>query len=75
MTERSDGVLRYGPGTAAPAFHQAHRGDEIDEWLKSWRESFQLHSAEWLAADDLLEDYRLHADCGAPLSAHVISRP
>lgn len=47
------------------------RGDEVERWIKRARDScFSAIGAGpgWYALDDLLDDYRLHADVGAALS-------
>lgn len=56
--------------------HQAKRGDEIEAWLKATRDKYAgyVPVEEWLALDAALDDYRLHADTGTPLSETVESR-
>ncbi len=56
--------------------HQPRRGDDVEAWLKSDRDALLAEKSPWasLAAavvDDLLEDYRLHADTGTPLDVEV----
>lgn len=54
--------------------HKAKRGDEVEAWIKRARN--QVTSGTplgdempgWNELDDLLDDYRLHADTGRPLS-------
>lgn len=55
--------------------HRAKRGDEIEAWIKRTRDEYSLlwtqnrQADEWTALDNLLDDYRLHADEGTPLSS------
>jgi hypothetical protein len=55
--------------------YEPHRGDEVERWLKGWRDSFREDVPEelpfWTVLDDALDDYRLHADTGTPLDAEV----
>jgi hypothetical protein len=44
------------------------RGDAVETWIKRTRDQFPETAVDWQALDDLLDDYRLHADCGVPLS-------
>lgn len=65
------------PGAVVPAPHQARRDDDVDRWLK--RKRNELDDYGWLAIvrsaiEDLLDDYRLHADTGTPLDAEVSER-
>ena len=53
--------------------HQPRRGDEVERWLRDWRDGYPGGSPAWLAADWLLDDYRLHADAGTPLDTEVPS--
>ncbi len=55
--------------------HRAHRGSDVEAWLKRQRDdvhgpSLHDHTSAmvWNALDIALDDYRLHADVGAPLS-------
>lgn len=59
--------LRRGIG-AAPA-----RGDDTEAWLRRRRDEYPGTHLEWFAIDRLLDDYRLHADLGAPLDREVPS--
>lgn len=45
---------------------QPKRGDEVEAWLKAWRD--QEIGEAWRALDDALDDYRLHSDTGSPLN-------
>ena len=53
--------------------HQPRRGDDVATWLKKWRDQFPKRNKNGFAneryqvLDDLLDDYRLHADTGTPL--------
>lgn len=47
------------------------RGDKVERYIKRWRDKLPDHSARWYAVDDLLDDYRLHADTGTPLKYDV----
>jgi hypothetical protein len=51
---------------------QLRRGDQFESWLKTQRD---LHRdtgyGVWTTLDNLLDQYRLHADTGTPLSEHV----
>jgi hypothetical protein len=49
-----------------PGDFQPRRGDDVEAWLRQWRD--QYADDAWRALDDALDDYRLHADTGAPLS-------
>lgn len=62
-----------------PARHEARRGDAVEAWLRRDRDALLADSADWAqqaaaVVDDLLEDYRLHADTGTPLDAEVSER-
>jgi hypothetical protein len=66
-----DSYLKHRPDTLP---HVPHRGDDVAEWVKRRRDEYAQHGAssdEWTALDDLLDDYRLHADTGTPLSEDV----
>jgi hypothetical protein len=54
---------------------QARRGDEVEAWLKRQRDERRKLSAGWMALDDALDDYRLHADTGTPLGEKVEAPP
>jgi len=53
---------------------KAKRGDEVEAWLKKARDQFSDSRTEYEAVDDLLDDYRAHADYGTPLS-EVVEEP
>ena len=53
---------------------QPHRGDQTEQWLKAQRDRYDRHgesSEFWHEFDRALDQYRLHADLGAPLDGHV----
>lgn len=55
----------------ALASHEARRGNDVEAWIKRYRDS-QLGPGEqktgaWYVANQLLDDYRVHADTGVPL--------
>lgn len=47
------------------------RDDSVAEWLKRSRDKCVKHSQQWFDVDQLLDDYRLHADTGTPLEFDV----
>lgn len=63
-----------------PPRREPRRDDDVDRWLKRTRDSLlalgsgrdTVLAAQ--AVDDLLNDYRLHADTGTPLDAEVSER-
>jgi len=57
------------PPGADSARHRPRRGDDVDRWLKAWRDLHAAHA--WHVVDALLDDYRLHADTGTPLDAEA----
>lgn len=54
---------------------EPRRGDVVEAWIKRARDDFQKEAAPgataWHVLDDLLNDYREHADTGTPLSENV----
>jgi len=46
------------------------RNDDVEAWLRRWRDSFH-DVEEWNAINDMLDDYRAHADTGTPLDAVI----
>ena len=51
---------------------QPRRGDTVEEWLKRRRDEFTDRlSHGFFVLDRMLDDYRLHADTGTPLSEDV----
>lgn len=53
--------------------HKAKRGDDVEAWIKRKRDEGTLDYLGFL--DDLLDDYRLHADTATPLSMDVQTHP
>lgn len=51
--------------------HQPRRGDQIEQWLKAHRDRREERDGVWWYLDEMLDDYRLHADTGTPLDQHV----
>lgn len=51
--------------------HEPKRDDDVDRWLKKWRDQFTAINSAYQILDDMLDDYRLHADTGTPLDAEV----
>lgn len=51
--------------------HMPKRGDEIEAWIKLKRDEYVVGTEEWWTMDELLDDYRLHADTLTPLGEHV----
>ena len=56
---------------------RARRGDAFEQWLKAQRDKYdrtdqrEESSEFWHEFDRALDEYRLHADTGTPLSEHV----
>jgi hypothetical protein len=51
---------------------QPRRGDAFEAWLKAQRDEYEVRSSpQWIALDEVLDTYRLHADTGTPLGEHV----
>lgn len=46
------------------------RGDQFEQWLKAHRDRRQERDGVWWYLDEMLDDYRLHADTGTPLDQH-----
>lgn len=49
----------------------ARRGDVVEQWLKNQRDAYNEDSQAWIALDDALDSYRLHADTGTALDEEV----
>jgi uncharacterized protein YuzE len=63
-----------------PGQHHPDRGSDVAAYLKAYRDQFdptasELARANWDVLDDVLDDYRLHADTGTPLSEHACDGP
>ena len=52
--------------------HQPQRGSDVEAYIKRWRDLAKPHSMIWYALDNMLDDYRLHADTGTPLTREVL---
>jgi hypothetical protein len=53
---------------------QPRRGDAVETWLKAQRDEYREQTDDWFHLDELLDQYRLHADTGTPLDQHVCER-
>lgn len=56
---------------ALAMIHRPQRGDDVDEWVKRNRDFYRATNVNvdgYTVLDNLLNDYRLHADTGMPLS-------
>lgn len=66
--------LHAAPHTPAaaeqPGPHRARRDSDVEAWIKAAREEHPTYEV-WHAFDELLDDYRLHADTGTPLTEHA----
>lgn len=61
-----------GEAQQDPTQDRPRRGDAFEAWLKAQRDEYhQTTSPQWLALDEVLDAYRLHADTGTPLPEHV----
>ena len=54
---------------SVPSRHIPRRGDEVEAWLERWTVDPVMPRSFLM----LLDDYRLHADTGTPLSEEVSS--
>lgn len=50
---------------------RASRGDDIEAWLRHWRDRYESGAIIWYVLDDMLDDYREHADTGTLLGEKV----
>lgn len=71
---KADAAVMYGEDGVP---HTAHRGSDVEAWIKRWRDAHDSDSAGWVhhvhhAIDAMLDDYRDHADTGTPLNERVI---
>jgi len=67
-------ALFDGVSGLRPIRHLPIRGNDVEVWIKSRRDA-ELPGAEaWMALDDALDDYRLHADTGLPLNQDAEGR-
>jgi hypothetical protein len=74
-TSRFEVENRWGPlvGPVIPQ-HQPRRGSDVEAWLKRERDKHDRYGDGtpdwmWCALDNLLDNYRLHADTGVPLDS------
>ena len=51
--------------------HKPERGSDVEAFIKSWRDRYPRDCYQSVALDDMLDDYRLHADTGMPLTMDV----
>ena len=56
--------------------HECSRNSDVAAWIKRHRDSYNREASQsgaeaWQAVDDLLNDYRTHADYGLPLHQEV----
>jgi hypothetical protein len=63
---RLQAELAIGPAPVQPPV----RGDHIDQWLRAQRDEFEPCDSQWDVIDNVLDQYRLHADTGTPLDEH-----
>lgn len=82
--ERTNRILEEGFSTRDPAYFsivreiadwiaRPQRGDAVEAWIKARRDEYAGSAdqpSRW-ALDDLLDDYREHADTGTPLGEEV----
>lgn len=65
-------LTHSGPSYGQPPLPR--RGDPVEAWLRAHRDR-QVdeygRTRGWHLLDNLLDDYRLHADTGTPLGEHV----
>jgi hypothetical protein len=57
-----------GVPTHGDLVHRPDRDSDVAAWIKRVRDEYPPRTPHWLTLDDLLDDYRLHADVGTPLS-------
>jgi hypothetical protein len=69
---RFSGLDGRQPDAILPA-HVPHRGSDVEAWLKRIRDGYPRSGLdpEWNVVDDILENYREHADTGVPLFEEV----
>jgi hypothetical protein len=64
--------LRRLAAETQPDEARPRRGDAVECWLKAQRDEYhQTTGPQWIALDEALDTYRLHADMGVPLGGHV----
>ena len=47
------------------------RGDDVENWLRWQRDKWERDADEWGIINDVLDEYRKHADTGTPLTEEV----
>lgn len=52
-------------------YKNPRRGDAVEAWLKARRDEYREQTDDWFLIDEVLDQYRLHADTGTPLGQHV----
>jgi hypothetical protein len=67
-------LARLRAASAAPETSPA-RNSDVEAWLKQARDFNDFDTLRYLIIDELLDDYRLHADTGTPLSEHACDGP
>ncbi len=73
----ADSAIRWA-GEHFTGVHVPRRDDAVAAWLKAHRDEGDPGSGDegemraYEVTDDLLDDYRLHADTGTPLHQHVM---
>lgn len=58
-------------GEVACINHPPRRDDAVAAWIEARRDIYSRDDISWLALDDLLYQYELHADTGMPLDGTV----
>lgn len=67
-----DDIARVFDVPAAMLSHVPRRDSDVAAWIKRHRDDgLYPEGVAWHVIDSLLEDYRLHADTGTPLSQDV----
>lgn len=60
------------PEMQPTAPHQARRGSDVEAWIKRRRDTYvgpgEQKIGAWYVVNQLLDDYREHADTGTPLA-------
>lgn len=78
MTEKGAALLGLSRRLAHHTFTEidglAWRGSAVEAWIRTRRDRHRIgmtETDEWCVLDDLLDDYRLHADTGTDLREEV----
>lgn len=65
-------VAQYAvPGAPGEVGYRARRDDDVARWLKTRRDSVRSGTPAWYVIDNLLGDYRCHADTGTALGSET----